>query len=78
MRLQQYKMTEKPKGKLKDKINIAVDSIIQMTLGAPACYTPVSRQLSAGQAADLRIAKLQLALMPALGLGADVALAQTW
>ncbi|CAL5220850.1 g2934 [Coccomyxa viridis] len=30
---EQYKMTEKPKGKLKDKINIAVDSIIQMTLG---------------------------------------------
>ena len=36
MFLQKYKMTEKPKGKLKDKINIAVDSIIQMSLGAPA------------------------------------------
>lgn len=31
--LQKYKMTEKPKGKLQDKIDVAVDSIVQLTIG---------------------------------------------
>ncbi|BDA47511.1 probable photosystem I assembly factor PSA3, chloroplastic [Coccomyxa sp. Obi] len=30
---EKYKLTEKPKGKLQDKIDIAVDSIVQLTLG---------------------------------------------
>jgi len=30
---EKYRMTEKPKGKLKDKVDIAVDSIVQLTLG---------------------------------------------
>jgi hypothetical protein len=31
--LQKYKMTEKPKGKLQDKVDIAVDSIVQLSIG---------------------------------------------
>ncbi|EIE23596.1 hypothetical protein COCSUDRAFT_63123 [Coccomyxa subellipsoidea C-169] len=30
---EKYKLTEKPRGKLQDKIDIAVDSIVQLSLG---------------------------------------------
>ncbi len=31
--LQQYRLTAKPVGKLQDKVDLAVDSIVQLTLG---------------------------------------------
>ena len=31
--MQQYRMTAKPVGKLQDKVDLAVDSIVQLTLG---------------------------------------------